>query len=97
MLFMLDDLCYILVGGDWNMFYFPIQLGMSSSQLTNLYFSEGWLNHQPAFNPVQFRLADLRPVHGLSFDDAIQPIMDSEGRAATSGVRLDVAIQQIEK
>jgi hypothetical protein len=22
-------------------------LGMSSSQLTNSYFSEGWLNHQP--------------------------------------------------
>ena len=22
-------------------------LGMSSSQLTNLYFSEGWVNHQP--------------------------------------------------
>ena len=27
--------------------YFPIPLGMSSSQLTNSYFSEGWLNHQP--------------------------------------------------
>ena len=25
----------------------PIQLGMSSSQLTNSYFSEGWPNHQP--------------------------------------------------
>ena len=26
----------------WNIFYFSIQLGMSSSQLTNSYFSEGW-------------------------------------------------------
>ena len=26
---------------------FPIILGMSSSQLLNSYFSEGWLNHQP--------------------------------------------------
>ena len=26
---------------------FPIILGMSSSQLTNSYFSEGWPNHQP--------------------------------------------------
>ena len=31
----------------WTIFYFSIQLGMSSSQLTNSYFSEGWLNHQP--------------------------------------------------
>ena len=31
-----------LVGGDWNMtFIFPEILGMSSSQLTNSYFSEG--------------------------------------------------------
>ena len=30
----------------WNMFYFPNILGMSSSQLTNSYFSEG-SNHQP--------------------------------------------------
>ena len=28
-------------------FYFSIQLGMLSSQLTNSYFSEGWFNHQP--------------------------------------------------
>ena len=32
----------------WKIFSFSIQLGMSSSQLTNSYFSEGWLNHQPA-------------------------------------------------
>ena len=30
-----------LVGGLEHGFYFSIQLGMSSSQLTNLYFSEG--------------------------------------------------------
>ena len=31
-----------------HQFYFPINIGwISSSQLTNLYFSEGWLNHQP--------------------------------------------------
>ena len=29
-------------------FYFPINIGfLSSSQLTNSYFSEGWPNHQP--------------------------------------------------
>ena len=28
-------------------FIFPLILGMSSSQLTNSYFSEGWPNHQP--------------------------------------------------
>ena len=40
--------CPYLVGGDWNMngLFFYI-FGMSSSQLTNSYFSEGWLNHQP--------------------------------------------------
>ena len=27
--------------------FFPIILGMSSSQLTNSDFSGGWLNHQP--------------------------------------------------
>ena len=38
-----------LVGGDWNMaFYFPIQLGSSSSQLTNSnLFQRGLFNHQP--------------------------------------------------
>ena len=31
----------------WNMnFIFPIQLGISSSQLTFIFF-RGWLNHQP--------------------------------------------------
>ena len=28
---------------------FPLILGMSSSQLTNSYFSEGWPNHQPGY------------------------------------------------
>ena len=33
----------------WNhgILWLSIQLGMSSSQLTNSYSSEGWLNHQP--------------------------------------------------
>ena len=31
-----------------NIFIFPDQLGMPSSQLTSSYVSEGWLNHQPA-------------------------------------------------
>ena len=30
----------------WSIFYLSIQTGRSSSQLTNSYFSEGWLNHQ---------------------------------------------------
>ena len=38
-----------LVGGLEHEYYFSIQLGMSSSQLTNSYFSEGWLNHQAVF------------------------------------------------
>ena len=36
-----------LVGGLEHEFYASIQLGISSSQVTNSYFSEGWLNHQP--------------------------------------------------
>ena len=37
-----------LVGGLEQGFYdFPIILGMSSSQLTNSYFSEGLVYHQP--------------------------------------------------
>ena len=35
----------------WNTkFIFPLILGMSSSQLTKSYFSEGWPNHQPVFD-----------------------------------------------
>ena len=37
-----------LVGGLVAIFYFPIHIGLlSSSQVTNSYFSEGWPNHQP--------------------------------------------------
>ena len=39
-----------LVGGDWNMtLIFPLILGMSSSQLTFIFFRGGW-NHQPYEN-----------------------------------------------
>ena len=38
-------------------FIFPLILGMSSSQLTNSYFSEGWPNHQPDY--VIFGLCTL--------------------------------------
>ena len=37
---------WLVVTGTWLDYFFHI-LGMSSSQLTNSYFSEGWLNHQP--------------------------------------------------
>jgi hypothetical protein len=37
----------VLVGGLEHEFYFSIQLGMSSSQLTKSYFSVGLVNHQP--------------------------------------------------
>ena len=39
----------------WNMngLWLSIQLGMSSSQLTNSYFSEGWLNHQSDHCPTK--------------------------------------------
>jgi hypothetical protein len=33
--------------GSMEFYDFPYMIGMSSSQLTNSYFSEGWLNHQP--------------------------------------------------
>ena len=36
----------LLVGGLEHQFYCHT-LGISSSQLTNSYFSEGWLSHQP--------------------------------------------------
>jgi hypothetical protein len=37
-----------LIGGDWNMNFMTFHiLGMSSSQLTNSYFSEGQVYHQP--------------------------------------------------
>ena len=37
----------VLVGGLEHEFYLSIQLGVSSSQLTKSYFSEGLVNHQP--------------------------------------------------
>ena len=39
----------ILVGGDWNhgILWLSIQLGMSSSQVTNSYFSDGLVYHRP--------------------------------------------------
>ena len=48
-----------LVVCDCHEFYIPRNIGfMSSSQLTHLYFSEGWPNHQPdddrAFTTVVF-------------------------------------------
>ena len=58
----------------WNIFYFPINLGfLSSSQVTNSYFSEGWLktthqiiccirNFWPC--PVDFPLPSLSPKNG---------------------------------
>ena len=55
----------------WNMncifpYIFPIILGMSSSQLTNSYFSEGWLNHQPVFDyPILWMWV---PKNGHDFD-----------------------------
>ena len=40
------------ISGWWfgTCFIFPLILGISSSQLTNSYFSEGWPNHQPDIN-----------------------------------------------
>ena len=38
------DIFWLVVGN-----FFSIQLGISSSQLTNSYFSEGWVYHQPVF------------------------------------------------
>ena len=46
-----------------HQFYFPIQLGISSSQLTNSYFSEGWPwpTNQPYFAKRSLRHADFIP------------------------------------
>jgi len=41
-----------LVGGLEHEFYVSIQLGMSSSQVTRSYFSEGLVNHQPAIHAI---------------------------------------------
>ena len=45
---------YSLVGGDWNMngLWLSVQLGISSSQLTKSYFSEGWLNHHSSLRII---------------------------------------------
>ena len=60
--------CEILVvwwkiSGWWfgcHQFYFPINIGfMSSSQLTNSYFSEGWPNHKPDIVVFFFILTSL--------------------------------------
>ena len=45
-----------MVGGlePWNFMTFHILGEFSSSQLTNSYFSEGWLNHQPDCDVMTF-------------------------------------------
>ena len=52
--FQVSKLFWLVV---WNhgILWLFIQLGISSSQLTNSYFSEGWLNHQPV---LQFSQID---------------------------------------
>ena len=53
-----------LVGGLVAMnFIFPLILGMSSSQLTNSYFSEGWPNHQPEI--------PLDPIRSMNFQKTL--------------------------
>ena len=47
-----DDWLVVFMEDDWLIF--PEILGMSSSQLTNSYFSEGWLNHKPVMIGVFF-------------------------------------------
>jgi hypothetical protein len=44
----------LLIGGDWNMTgIFVHILGMSSSQLTNSYFTKGLFYHQPGWGKPQ--------------------------------------------
>ena len=51
-----------LVGGDWNMtFIFPYDFGMSSSQLTNSYFSEGFV--QPPTSYSMDGISEVSSVH----------------------------------
>ena len=63
-----DDMCWVsdlwstLAGGLVAIFgIFPEILGMLSSQLTNSYFSEGWPNHQPAWEWVRWESPENRP------------------------------------
>ena len=45
---MVDISNYIVVGGlEHGFFDFPFGWEFNRSQLTNSFFSEGWLNHQP--------------------------------------------------
>ena len=49
------------VGADWNhgiLYDFPIILGISSSQLTNI-FQRGWLKPQPEFYDFPFRKGNV--------------------------------------
>ena len=51
----------ILVGGLEHAFYFSIHLGKSSSQLTNWYFSEGKVYHQPAWIYISWLIREIIP------------------------------------
>jgi hypothetical protein len=48
----------------WNMFYFSIQLGISSSQLTKtMIFQRGrWLNHQAVYIPINYSYIYHKPL-----------------------------------
>ena len=53
---------FILVGGLVAInFIFPEKLGISSSQMTKSYFSEGWPNHQPV-GRLKRQGSDWQPV-----------------------------------
>ena len=48
------------------MFCFSTQLGISSSQLMNSYFSEGWLNHHPVHHAAPAMGTAPEPAEGRS-------------------------------
>ena len=65
----------------WNIFYLSIQLGMSSSQLTNsIIFQRGRLNHQPDMKPYigNNHPNPLKPYKTLFRRSNIVPILFNE-------------------
>ena len=77
-----------LVGGDWNMFYFSIQLGMSSSQLTNSYFSEG-LGEKPPTSPLSMLQGQFNGEHAVNTRSHVHLNVALLGRRAHGSWSLD--------
>ena len=68
----------MLVGGVEHGFYFSIQLGMSSSQLTkSIIFQRGRLNHQPDMNHLCHSVKTFLSFWGLRQNWVIDRLQES--------------------